>query len=221
MICATPCIVSFDKYFKQHQGIALLWFICQRATRESFSRPFWKLFVFGPKCAAMFMCQSNHVPSNPLQLPSYHYCICLNVLMSWQFRILCSFIYLIFQLGFVNQLSCFCYFLLFFLFFFTVKVNLFHTYTTLIVGLWAVNSPSTTKRCNSRRTQRPIPCPRERERTTSGVTWTGLILPLASAPAASVPLAHGDIWPVCTQSSQHVKGYSCNHFPWLGLDPEA
>lgn len=39
MICATPCIVSFDKYFKTHQGAAVLWFICQQPTREQFSKP--------------------------------------------------------------------------------------------------------------------------------------------------------------------------------------
>lgn len=39
MICATPCIVSFDKYFKTHQGAALLWFICQQPTQEQFSKP--------------------------------------------------------------------------------------------------------------------------------------------------------------------------------------
>lgn len=39
MICATPCIVSFDKYFKTHQGAAELWFICQQPTREQFSKP--------------------------------------------------------------------------------------------------------------------------------------------------------------------------------------
>lgn len=39
MICATPCIVSFDKYFKTHQGAAALWFICQQPTQEQFSKP--------------------------------------------------------------------------------------------------------------------------------------------------------------------------------------
>lgn len=47
MISATPCIVSFDKYFRQHQGIILLWFVCQQATRESFSRLLWSLWCWG------------------------------------------------------------------------------------------------------------------------------------------------------------------------------
>lgn len=62
MICATPSIVSFDKYFKQHQGIILLWFICQQATRESFSRPLWRLWCLGQN---LLPCSCGRSKSNP------------------------------------------------------------------------------------------------------------------------------------------------------------
>lgn len=56
MICATPCIVSFNKRFKKHERINLLWSNCQQATRGAFGRA-CEALVFGPKCAAFFMWQ--------------------------------------------------------------------------------------------------------------------------------------------------------------------
>ncbi len=105
MICATPCIVSFDKYFKQHQGIFLLWFICQQATRESFSRPLWRLWCLGQN---LLPCSCGRSKSNSFQLPSYDYNIlsltsCHNIWRSDN-----SPVYLMFQLGFVKCLElCF------------------------------------------------------------------------------------------------------------------
>ena len=100
MICATPCIVSFDKYFKQHQGIILLWIICQQATRESFSRPLWRLW-----CLAKSRCLAHVVDQNPIH---FTYQIIITIFSQWlnvtTFGDPITPVYLVFQLGFCKCL---------------------------------------------------------------------------------------------------------------------
>lgn len=55
MICATPRIVSFDKYFKQHQGDNLALIHLPTSNKRIIFKAPVKALVFGPKLAAVLM----------------------------------------------------------------------------------------------------------------------------------------------------------------------
>lgn len=179
MICATPCIVSFDKYFKQHQGIILLWFICQQATRESFSRPLWRLWCLGQK---LLPCSCGRSKSNPFQLPSYDY----NILSLTK----CHNIWRSDNTSLSNHSTAF------FDMSWNLESPLLQYYTSTVYPYLFIY---TVIHFQAYPATRPHP-----------------------QSAFPLSLTHpGRHLAMSAQSSQHVKGYSCNRFPWLGLGPEA